>query len=41
LRNYQVKREEIPEKLESFHEALRRMLGAGAKVPQKLIAKNR
>jgi hypothetical protein len=36
----QVKREEIPEKLESFHEALRGMLGAGAKVIEKRIAKN-
>ena len=36
----QVKREQIPDKLESFHEALRGMLGAGAKVIEKQIAKN-
>ena len=35
-----VGREEIPEKLQSFHEALREMLGTGAKVIEKLIAKN-
>jgi len=36
----QVKREQIPEKIESFHEALQGMLGAGAKVIEKQIAKN-
>jgi hypothetical protein len=36
----QVKREEIPDRLESFHEALRGMLGAGTKVIEKQIAKN-
>lgn len=39
-RSYQVKREEIPEKLETFHKALERLLGSGAKVMEKLIAKN-
>lgn len=39
-RSYQVKREEIPEKLETFHLALEDLLGAGAKVIEKLIAKN-
>jgi hypothetical protein len=40
-RSYQVKREEIPEKLETFHEALQDMLGVSAtKVMEKLIAKN-
>jgi hypothetical protein len=36
----QVKREEIPEKLDTFHKALQGMLGAGAKVIEKQIAKN-
>ena len=35
-----VGREEIPEKLESFHEALRELLGTYARVIEKLIAKN-
>ena len=39
-RNYQVKRGEIPEKLETFHLALADLLGKGAKVMEKLIAKN-
>lgn len=39
-RSYQVKREEIPEKLETFHRALQDLLGAAAKVMEKLIAKN-
>jgi len=37
---HQVGRDEIPEKLETFHKALQGMLGAGAKVIEKLIAKN-
>lgn len=36
---YQVKREEIPEKLNLFHEALEGMLGAGAEVIERQIAK--
>jgi hypothetical protein len=39
-RNYQVKRDEISEKLEVFHKALQGLLGAGAKVIEKQIAKN-
>ena len=39
-RSYQVRREEIPEKLEIFHKALQDLLGAGAKVMEKIIAKN-
>ena len=39
-RTHQVKREEIPEKLDTFHKALQGTLGAGAKVIEKQIAKN-
>ena len=39
-RSYQIKRGEIPEKLETFHLALEDLLGKGAKVMEKLIAKN-
>ena len=39
-RSYQIKREEIPEKLETFHRALKDLLGAGDKVMEKLIAKS-
>jgi hypothetical protein len=40
-RSYRVKREEILEKLETFHEALQDLLGASAsKVMEKLIARN-
>lgn len=39
-KSYQLKREDIPEKLESFHLALQDLLGAGAKVIEKLIAKS-
>lgn len=39
-RNYKVKREEVPERLEAFHKALEGVLGAGAKVVERLIAKN-
>jgi predicted DNA-binding protein YlxM (UPF0122 family) len=39
-RSYQLRREEIPEKLETFHQALQDLLGAGAKVMEKLIAKS-
>lgn len=39
-RSYQLKRGEIPEKLETFHLALEDLLGKGAKVMEKLIAKN-
>jgi len=39
-RNYQVKREEIPEKIDAFRKALEGIFGAAAKVVEKLIAKN-
>jgi len=39
-RTHQVKRKEIPEKLETFHKALQVILGASAKVIERLIAKN-
>jgi len=40
-RSYQLRREEIPEKLPTFHKALQDLLGASAtKVMEKLIAKN-
>jgi hypothetical protein len=39
-RSYQIKRAEIPEKLETFHQALQDLLGAGGKVMEKLIAKS-
>jgi hypothetical protein len=39
-RSFQVKREEIPEKLPLFQDALRELLGTAAKVMEKLIAKN-
>jgi len=39
-RSYQLRRDEIPRKLETFHNALQDLLGVGAKVMEKLIAKN-
>jgi len=39
-RSFQVKREEIPEKLPVFQDALKELLGTAAKVMEKLIAKN-
>jgi hypothetical protein len=39
-RSYELKREDIPEKLDTFHIALSGLLGAGVKVMEKLIAKN-
>jgi hypothetical protein len=39
-RSYQVKRGEIPEKLETFHLALEDLLGKSGKVMEKLIAKS-
>lgn len=38
-RKHQLRREEIPDKIESFHKALQNLLGAGAEVLEKLIAK--
>jgi len=38
--SYELKREEIPEKLEAFHRALEDLLGKGVTVMEKLIAKN-
>jgi len=39
-RSYQLKREEIPDHLETFHKALQELMGASAKVMEKLIAKS-
>jgi hypothetical protein len=39
-RTHQVKREEIPEKLDTFHKGLQVMLGAPVKVVERLIAKD-
>jgi len=39
-RSYQLRREEIPDHLETFHKALQDLLGAGARVMEKLIAKS-
>lgn len=36
----QVKREEIPDRIEAFDKCLEGLLGAGAKAVEKLIAKN-
>jgi len=39
-RSYQLKREEIPEKLKTFQLALEDLLGESAKVMEKIIAKS-
>jgi hypothetical protein len=39
-KKYQLKREEIPERLGTFHDALQVMLGAGARVIETQIAKS-
>jgi hypothetical protein len=39
-RSYQIKRGEIPEKLETFHLALEDLLDKSGKVMEKLIAKS-
>jgi len=39
-RSYQIKRGEIPEKLETFQLALEDLLGESAKVMEKLVAKS-
>lgn len=39
-KSYQIRREEIPEKLPPFDKALRELLGAAAKVLEKVIARN-
>ena len=39
-RSYQIKRGEIPEKLETFHRALQDLLGGGGKVMEMLIVRN-
>lgn len=39
-KSYQVKREEVPDKLEAFHKALKDLFGAGATIIEKLMAKN-
>ena len=38
--SYKVRREDIPEKLETFDKALQELLGAGAKVMEKIIVRN-
>jgi len=38
-RNFQVKREQIHERIEDFHRALEGLLGGGTRVIEKLIAK--
>jgi len=37
---YHVRREDIPHRIESFQEALRGLLGEGAAIIERLIAKN-
>lgn len=39
-KSYQVRREEMPEKLETFHKALEDLFGTGAKLIEKVIARN-
>jgi hypothetical protein len=39
-RSFGIRHQEIPERLEGFHEALGDLLGAGARVVETLIAKN-
>jgi hypothetical protein len=39
-KSYGVKREEVPNKLKDFHEALIRLFGEGSKVIERLIAKS-
>ena len=39
-RSYQLRREEIPDHLETFHRALQDLLGAGGKVMGKMIPNN-
>ena len=39
-KKYQLRRDEIPEKLDIFHNALQMMLGAGARVIETQIAKS-
>ena len=37
---YQVRREDIPDKLLTFHRALQDLLGSGAKMMERLIARD-
>ncbi len=39
-RIYHVKREEVPDRLAAFHEALSSLLGAGARIVERCIAQN-
>jgi len=39
-KSYEVKREEIPDKLDTFHRALQELLGKGAGIVKRLIVKN-
>jgi hypothetical protein len=38
--SYQVRREDIPDKLLTFHRALQDLLGSGAKMIERLIARD-
>jgi hypothetical protein len=38
--SYQVRREDIPDKLLTFHRALQGLLGSGAKMIERLIARD-
>lgn len=38
-KNHDVKRREIPQRLKDFHEGLKVLLGVGATVPERLIAR--
>ena len=39
-RSYKLRREEMPDRLETFHQALQELLGASTKIIERLIAKN-
>ena len=39
-RSFGIRREEIPKRLEAFHEALGRLLGEGARVVERLVVRN-
>jgi len=39
-RSYGIRRDKIPERLEAFHQALRGLLGEGARTVEALIAKS-
>jgi len=39
-RSHQIRREEIPRKLEAFHQALKSLLGEGGKIVETAIARS-